>query len=349
MDFSAAVQDTQGIPADHAQVVINDLMPPFVVYAYWDGGLTIKFNETVAPDIEDPDADAIVLWDVNGNHDVVSLDGATLSNIDGGIDNLLTIPAENLSAAGISGGENFPATSDTTYALVYDEDIYDDLGFTGPYQHGAMTWGSIPDARGNMWADYDSTAHGTVLYHDTDGTELCNMPAFAVADVLGPFTVTGIGVTSFSNGQPATCDSAGSTGVMPSDVNHIMTYSFSHPLNLDPAYWEGAGGDTNITCAATDFCTLTEVNAGMANGSWVEDNVMYNVTGLGSGFIGDQPYLTGGAAVLSTDRMSMQITIVNNDTSCYTFATDDILNPEWVVWSAFNVGTGKDLNLQVAP
>ena len=83
MDFSLAVEDTSGNPADNAQVVINDLMPPFVEYAYWDGGLTIKFNESIAPCIDgddrtsklhcttvfpDPgntDSDVIVLWDTN--------------------------------------------------------------------------------------------------------------------------------------------------------------------------------------------------------------------------------------------------------------------------------------------
>ena len=66
------------------------------------------------------------------------------------------------------------------------------------------------------------------------------MPSFAVADVLGPFTVTGIGVTNFTNGAPASCTGgAGNTGTMPAPVNHVMSYSFSHPVNLEAQYWEG--------------------------------------------------------------------------------------------------------------
>jgi hypothetical protein len=365
MNFSDAVEDTSGNKADKAQVVINDLMPPFVEYAYWNGGLTIKFNETVAPCIDGETTLSgfncrggsanIALWNTgiggcSGGHDIISLDDATLSDIDGGTDNLLVIPADNLAAVGVSGECNFPSTSDTTYALVYDEDTYDDLNFTGPYGHGAISFGEIPDARGNTWNDYNN--HGSWdMWADNDGygTALCTPPAFAVADVLGPFTVTGIGVTSFADGQPADCSTAGTTGTMTNNVNHVMTYSFSHPLNLEKTFWSVVDG-ANFTCSGTDaFCTLAEINAGMSDGDWVEAHVLYNTSGLGTGIIGDQTYLTGGPAVLAPDRMSMNITIVNHDSSCYTWANDDILNPDWVVWSAFNVGTGKDLNLQVAP
>jgi hypothetical protein len=378
MDFSGAVEDLAGNPADNARVVINDLMPPFVEYAYWDGGLTIKFNESVAPCIDgvsslpatmvdcttvfpDPgntDSDVIVLWDTNGNGDIISLTGATLGDVDGGTDNLLTIPAGNLSS--ITGDENFPATTDTTYALVYDEDIYDDLGFTGPYQHGAMSWGAIPDARGNMWADYDSAAHGTVLYRDVDGGELCNMPTFAVADVLGPFTVTGIGVTNFTNTAPALCSNGpGSTGTMPSAVNHVMSYSMSHPVNLQAQYWEGVsyGGQDvsdSINCTAasgTQLCTLAEVNAGMTNGAWVDQNVRVctDLDCATNDFVGDVSYLTGVSATLAPDRMSMTITVQNNTNPCYNWQTNDYMLPVWNVWSAFNVGTFKQLNLQGVP
>ena len=338
MGFNDIVEDTSGNPADNAFVVINDLMPPFVEYAYWDGSLTIKFNETVAPCIDGVTtlpgvncgggSNSIVLWDVFGGADHISLDGATLSDIDGGTDNLLTIPATNLDDAGVRGDENFPQITDNSvYALVYDEPIYDTLGFAGsaPYAHGGMNWNTIPDARGNTWGDYDSSAgHDNVKYYDSTGTELCNMPSFAVADVLGPFTVTSVGTSGgFADGQPATCP-----------TTHVMTYTFSHPIDLAEARWPGIPA-----CVDSNACTLTEVNS-FLDATWVNSNVSFNGTLLGS-----YGNLSGLSATLLPDRMSMTISIEND---CVTFTSDDVLDPDWIVWSSFGVGTGKDLGAQVA-
>jgi hypothetical protein len=347
MDFTAVIEDTSGNPADNAMVVINDLMPPFVEYAYWDGGLTIKFNETIAPCVDSSQCttESVALFETSGGHpDTVSLDGATLTDVDGGTDNLLIIPAGNLG--GVKGSENFPDATESTWALVYDEQTYDDLGFTPTvdgYAHGALNWKFIPDARGNTWADYDGTGRGSAQYFDTNGIELCNMPTFAAANVLGPFQVTSINVSGgFADSEPNVC--AGDTDAGP--VTHLMTYSMTHPVSLAFSDWDQA----NSTCTAApscagSICTLAEVNSFM-DGAWVDSCVTFNDSVLGS-----VSALSGVGATLDDDRMGITIEIENGAGSdpCETFSSGDDLDPDWDFWSSFGVGTGKNLGAQSAP
>ena len=127
-----------------------------------------------------------------------------------------------------------------------------------------------------------------------------------------------------------------------------MSYSFSHPLNLERQYWEDQDPSGSIDCTAataTDLCTLAEVNSGMTMAAWVDTNVIVD-NALDSTNIGGVDYLTGVSAVLAVDRMSMAITVQNNANPCYTWQTNDYLLPVWNVWSAYNVGTFKQLNLQ---
>ena len=130
-----------------------------------------------------------------------------------------------------------------------------------------------------------------------------------------------------------------------------MSYSFSHPLNLEAQYWEDQDNSGSINCSGsgTELCTLAEVNAGMTNGAWVDQNVQVCSDYDCTDWVGNVSYLSGVSAHLADDRMSMTITIQNNANPCYGWETNDYLVPEWNVWSAFNVGTFKQLNLQGVP
>jgi hypothetical protein len=80
IDFSGAIVDASAAahPADNARVIVNDLLPPFVEWAYWDGGLVIQFNEAVNPVLT---SDKVyVVNPVTGAPSApVDLDNATLS------------------------------------------------------------------------------------------------------------------------------------------------------------------------------------------------------------------------------------------------------------------------------
>jgi hypothetical protein len=157
MDFSDAVEDTAGNSADNARVVINDLLPPFVTNAYWDGDLVITFNEPVSVCLDITTGcteNFVTLLDptdtgsgVYGGNVTIGTDGGTLS-VDG---MTLTIPSSNI-AAPLAGtfdrAQHFPGLG-VTGNLVYSESIYDTI-ITNPlteYAHGRMNFDNIETCR----------------------------------------------------------------------------------------------------------------------------------------------------------------------------------------------------------
>jgi hypothetical protein len=361
MDFSNAVEDTTGNPADNAQVVVNDLMPPFVEYAYWDGNLVIQFNEAVAPDTSAADTncsapssttDVVVLFQPNNlfaGPAHVGVHCATLSNND----TMLTIPAANLNQAGVSQGNYFPSSG--TNAMVYDEPTVAAYvaQAPGPYNHGIMSVGDIPDAHGNtgyanaggnQWSQWDNP-HGANDFVDVTGGQLCEEPTFAVADVVGNFDITSQDLSLFEPGDP-------NCSVAATPVTHRITYTFSHPLDLDATFGNsGSNPGCSLTCdsdtTVSGECTVTEVNTTCLTGSWVDANVLVETASCNSGgaaipmsTCGD---FTGVNAEIAPDAMSMTIDF-NND--CYDWQLGDVIDPDWIMYSAFGVGAGLNLNGQ---
>jgi hypothetical protein len=359
MDFSNAVEDTTGNPADNAQVVVNDLMPPFVEYAYWDGGLVIQFNEAVAPDTSTGDTncltttastDYVTLFQPNntGAHPAtIGLHCATLSNGD----TMLTVPAANLNQAGVTQSDYFPDSG--TNAMVYDEPTVAAYvaQAPGPYNHGILGTSYIPDVHGNTgfgneggntWNQWDDDGHGTNAFLSRAGIELCVQPRFAVADVVGSFDITSQDLTLFDPGDPD-CSAGGAP------FTHRITYTFSHPLDLDKTF--GANTACSLSCdtntTISGECTVADVNTSCLIASWVDENVFVRTTNCNSGTntvamstCGD---FTGVDAAIAADTQSMTIDFEND---CYDWLLGDIVDPKWDVFSAFGVGAGLNLNAQ---
>jgi hypothetical protein len=332
MDFSAAVEDTEGNAADNARVIVNDLLPPFVEWAYWNGGLVIQFNEEIAPNLNTDYVNVCDPITLNCSSDI-PLTNATLSEGN----TRLTIPIADVAGAGVDNAY-FPTfdsnDTNTIGALTYDEPIYDalDSTFNGPYDHAILDTNMIPDAHGNTGfinADGNTWDQWYNAFEDVDGDEQCNTPEFAIADVLGPFVIPTQNITNFDTAD-TTCGPGG-------PFTHIATYTFSHPLDLATARWPG------VVCGG-DPCLVTEINNatnGINNQAWVDTNVLID-TGGGFTPIGSfGTSFSGVGASLAADRLSMTITFTNN---CYAFQLGDIINPDWTVYSAFGVGTGLNLN-----
>ena len=168
-----------------------------------------------------------------------------------------------------------------------------------------------------------------------------------VSTPIGPFTVTAQGVTGgYVNDQPANCGTSGDYGSNPSASTvaiHSIQYSFSHPVNLSQSYWPGA--------ICVDYpCTLAEINNFM-DATWVENNVLFSAGVYDATPLSLVDELSGIGAQLSSDKMSLEIQINNGNDSdpCWRFMTNDMLNPEWIFYSEYNVGFGKDLNAFVVP
>jgi hypothetical protein len=183
---------------------------------------------------------------------------------------------------------------------------------------------------GNTWSQWNNG------FYDIDSDEQCNTPEFAVVDVLGDFDITSQQITDFDTAD-TTCPAGG-------PYQHVITYTFSHPLDDDPARWPG------VNCAADgdgSSCSVTDINnatTGINTQAWVESNVDVDIT-LGTGTMGSySSVFTGVGASLAADRLSMTITF---DNDCYAFQLGDIIDPDWVVYSQFGVGTGLNLNALV--
>ncbi len=364
MNFSNAVEDLAGHPADKAQVVVNDLIPPFVEYALWsEDGLVIKFNEPVDVDTSSTSVDCDVAL---GAPIALATDFVTLENLAGPgtadiyancatleeDGTLLTIPQGNLT--GITRSDYFPADFNDTAAIIYSESTYVDLGFApsvddgsgvNGFAHGVLNWDTIEDELGNRWLDWDAAGDGLNTrggaaddFVDSGNGALCITPDFGIVDVLGPFNTTVIGVVAnFADGEPASCIT-GTEG----PYSMVLNYSFSHPLDLEASF-------PGATCANTDACTVAEVNSYL-DAAWVDLNVAYNGTAIGDVTI---PELSGVSGVLADSRQSLAVTISNGlgTTDCTTFTgglTPDSLGSAWTVFSAYEVGNPKQLGTYTA-
>ncbi|WP_298036152.1 hypothetical protein [uncultured Desulfuromonas sp.] len=208
IDFTDAVADEAGNVAStcaNARVVIDDRMPPFVTLSYLDDdGLTIVFNEAIAP----TDSDFVVLTSPDDAMDfaVISLADTTLS-----VDGLtLNIPFENLAA---------PLAGDFSRATLFSEDYayaeaaYNAVGGAGALNHAILNTDVIEDLEGNAWEDF---------------TGVVATPEFAAVDILGALTLT-------TNSPDF---------VAGTDDTFSLVYSFNQPLDMEVTFGLAAGVTT---------------------------------------------------------------------------------------------------------
>jgi hypothetical protein len=321
MDFSAVVEDMAGNPADNARVVVTDLLPPFVVSAYWDGDLVIEFNEPVDVCIDTTTgctADFVTLMDPLYGARVVdpapvqlTTNGASLS-----VDAMtLTIPAATIALTAFDRDDQFPGAGVHADALVYAEPIYDTI-IANPlatYNHGRLNTDDIRDANnGNRWADWNGTnSYGSAAnslaepknangdwatgFAGITGGDQCQTPEFAPIDALGDFIITSFPLTFGDTDAPSTFS---------------IVYQFSQPIRYAPF-----GGCTT----GNDICA----NAWLATAANVD-----GVTSFG-GSPGPADGTDVGADVISTYNSVTQtltltyISPVPSPGTAYTWATND--------------------------
>ncbi|MDH5710277.1 MAG: hypothetical protein OEZ15_01245 [Gammaproteobacteria bacterium] len=308
VDFAGVIADNSGNVAVDASVVINDLTPPMVVSAVYDGtSIVVTFNEPVNMDLA---VDTLTIGGMsfgltnasfNATNTVLTIlpeddtwvAPATAGNATGawidetGLGNAALLDGyANLNRGAVFSLAQYPET-----AVAYTVQ-----GISNTEGHALLTYNSIEDAHGNTWV----TNSAGVTY-----------TGFAAIDATGAFEV----VTG-----PA-APAAGATTAS-------LTYTFTHPLDVATVF--GA-------CATPGLVTETNGNFSIAGGTAGVDGVANcftstsgAVTSTGASYTAATKTLTvnlGFPAVVSTDAIAMIPATVGEYDSVDTFVTAAVVVP----------------------
>jgi len=171
IDLSNAVQDAALVPnlGTVAKVVLQDVMPPMVVSAFYNGSnIAINFNEPVSPRV----GDVITLSGVN-----ITISQATVTQSVGA--QVLIDPAD--------WGANL------SFATVFGLNVYAPLS-ANPIYHATLNSNTIQDIHGNSWATAPTgiLAPSFALKLNVARATLVTSisPTFAAAPVTSVFSVT---------------------------------------------------------------------------------------------------------------------------------------------------------------
>lgn len=246
IDFRGAVQDLATTPNSssansNAVVQVRDRMPPFVTSAYYDGtSVVVTFDEPVVL------ASGQTFAFDNATFTVDTSFAATFNKANPSGNTTVTLPAtSNLWAGGavtIGGDTNgdgkIDAASDfnqldrsSVFPLTnkaYSEAAYASLNPpTAAVAHATLDTSTVTDVSAVSWE--------TLGISERLGLTPTPGPLFAAFDAVGPFTVTGTGLAVAAAGAA-----------------QIVTYTFSHPLNVAELANVRDAGDDGVVDAAID-------------------------------------------------------------------------------------------------
>jgi hypothetical protein len=236
VDFDNIVTDSQGNAAGDstiAEVVVKDFMPPFLTKAEYNGtNFIFTFNEPV----------------------VAAVGGTTMSisTMAGGVPQLIRFTSAMINSNVVT----IPASGVANTALIYANfsNVYNYVESaygTSRVQHAMVDYSAVADVRGNTWDNWDDAV--TAPAGDTlglGGRIAFTAPMFAMADTLGPFTVT------VTNGGYNVLAATATGNTVTND--QVVALTFTHPVNLTVA--SAIAGPDNIVSAAemNAFYNLTQ-------------------------------------------------------------------------------------------
>ncbi len=253
LNFAGAITDSAGNTTTTASVVINDMLPPFITDARYNGyNLVITFNEAINPqegdDIWFADGETAGIGDGNAQDLYFELDQSTVDAWAAGTGsntaNVLEIPMsdwanDNGSETGTDWDEFF--------------DIGDFVEEIAVVSHATIQT-NVADVRGNtqMGEAWNFWAGGPDNWNGPTGEGL-EPVGFAIYNTIQDFVVT-VDETDF--------DTAGSdgNGALGGDL-FVLTYDSNHALDLEDT-WGLTDLNDGGTLDAADVAALFSFTAG---------------------------------------------------------------------------------------